>query len=438
MHRKLLLALFAGLLSAIPALAQGLEKSKDWPQWRGPARDGICTETNLLSAWPKEGPPLLWNSKVVNGGKNIGFGYSSLAIVGGKVFTMGGHGGKDDMECFAYCLDEKTGKQLWETAIGPDKAGGYPGPRCVPTVDGNRVYVLSRLGVLMCLDTEKGHVIWKKDYPKDFNGKMMSGWGFSESPLIDGDKLVCTPGGNDAALVALNKMTGDVIWKCAIDKVGGAAYSSIVVAEVGGIRQYITLMHPSKGLVGVDASNGKFLWNYKKAANGTANIPTAVVKGDLVFTSTGYGAGAAVLQLVPEGSGITANEVWFQTGKTLQNHHGGVVLIGDYIFGGHGHNQGWPFCVEMKTGKFAWEPVRGAGDGSACVLYADGHLYFRYQNNVMALVEATPEAYKLKSQFKLPTTSGALGIGWTHPVIHNGKLFIRCDDQLLCYEISKK
>lgn len=428
MHKPFVLALALGLVAS-SVWAEDITQSRDWPQWRGPRRDAISTETGLLRAWPKDGPKLLWNSKLVNDkDKTIGTGFSSISIADGKIFTMGDLG-KDG---FVFCLDEETGKILWSTRVSP---GQGDGPRCTPTVDGNRVYALSRQGILVCLDTAKGTLIWEKDFKKDFKGRMMSGWDYSESPTIDGDRLICTPGGDEAGLIALNKTNGEVIWKAPIPKTGGAGYASIVTAQVGGIKQYITLLGAGCGLVGVDARDGKLLWRYSKVANGTANIPTAIVKGDHVFASTGYGSGAVLLQLVPTDNGIEAKEVYFLKGNTLQNHHGGMVLLGDYIFGGHGHNQGFPFCIDMKSGKFAWEPQRGAGDGSAAVVYADGHLYFRYQNNVMALIEATPEGYNLKSQFNLPTN---LGTGWQHPVILHGRMYIRGRDQLLCYDIKQK
>jgi outer membrane protein assembly factor BamB len=428
MYKQLLFVLALGLAPAGILWAEDLSKAKDWPQWRGPRRDAISTETGLLREWPKDGPRLLWNSKTVSGGKSIGTGYSSISIADGKIYTMGDHGS----DGFVFCLEEETGKQLWATRVSP---GQGDGPRCTPTVDGDRVYALSRQGNLVCLDTAKGDILWQKDFKKDFKGRMMSGWDYSESPTIDGDRLICTPGGDEAALIALNKMNGEVIWKAPISNTGGAGYASIVTAEVGGIKQYITLLGASRGLVAVDAKDGKFLWSYKKIANGTANIPTAIVKGDLVFASTGYGSGAALLQLVPTDEGIKAEEIYFLPGKTLQNHHGGMVLLGDYIFGGHGHNQGSPFCVDMKSGKFAWGPERGPGDGSAAVVYADGHFYFRYQNNVLALIEATPEGYHLKSQFNLPSN---LGTGWQHPVVLHGRLYIRGRDQLLCYDVRQK
>jgi outer membrane protein assembly factor BamB len=408
-------------------------KFSDWPQWRGPARDGISKETGLLKEWPEGGPKLLWDSRKVNGGSSVGTAFSSLAIAKGKIYTQGDSKGADGKGAgYAFCLDAETGKQLWKTKVGPAQGDG---PRCTPTIDGNRVYTLTRQGLLACLDAETGTINWQKDFKKDFGGHMMSGWDYSESPTIDGNKLVCTPGGKDAAMIALNKLTGDVYWKCQAPVNSGAGYASIVIADVGGVRQYITLMGRELGLIGVDAETGKFLWSYKRIANGTANIPTAIVKDDLVFTSTGYGTGTALLKLIPDGEGgITAKEQYFLPGNKLQNHHGGVIMIGDYVYGGHGHNQGKPFCLEWKTGKFAWTPQEGPGRGSAAVVCADGMLYFRYESGEMALIEATPTGYNLKSSFR-PQINGN---GWPHPVVYHGRLYLRGSDQILCYDIKQQ
>jgi outer membrane protein assembly factor BamB len=423
------LAICSAIVFVVP-LALGKEiQSRDWPQWRGPDRNAVSTETGLLHEWPSEGPKLLWNSRTVNQNKSVGTGYSSISVSSGRIFTMGDRDGKG----YVFALDEKTGGHLWATHISP---GQGDGPRCTPTVDGDRVYALSRQGELVCLGVEKGNIIWRISFKKDLGGRMMSGWDYSESPLVDGDKLVCTPGGDNAALVALDKRTGAIIWKAKVPNSGGAGYASIVVAEAGGIRQYITLLGASKGVVGIDAQTGKFLWNYNRIANGTANIPTPIVKDDLVFCSTGYGSGAALLQLVLSSEGgIQAKELYFLGGNVLQNHHGGMVRVGDYIYGGHGHNNGLPFCINMQSGKFAWKPVRGAGSGSAAVVYADGYLYLRYDNNVMALVKATSEGYRLVSKFDLPRNLSTPG--WQHPVVVHGKLFIRGNDQILCYDVKQ-
>jgi outer membrane protein assembly factor BamB len=415
--------------AAVPDREPAKKNGGDWPQWRGPERDGICAESGLLKEWPKGGPKLLWDSRIVNGGTSVGTGFSSLAITQGRIFTLGDRKGQAG---YAYCLDAETGKELWKTKVGPAQGDG---PRCTPTVDGDRVYTLTRQGLLACLRSTDGSVVWQKDFKKDFGGRMMSGWDYSESATIDGDKLVCTPGGKDAAMIALDKLTGATGWKCQAPMNSGAGYASIVIAKTGGLRQYITLMGPELGLIGVDAQTGKFLWNYRKVANGTANIPTAIVKDDFVFTSTGYGTGTALLKLVPDGKGgIQAVEQYFLKGKELQNHHGGVVMLGDYVYGGHGHNQGLPFCLEWRTGKFAWQPQRGVGNGSAAVLYADGHLYFRYESGEMALVEASPAGYQVKGSFRVPIA----GNGWPHPVIYHGRLYLRGADQILCYDIKQQ
>ena len=423
-------------------LVSGLSAS-DWPQWRGVHRDGKSPETGLLKQWPMTGPKLVWNSREVNMGIGIGTGYSSVSVADGRIYTMGDRSTSKDAKakkapkgegtCFVIALEEATGKELWATAVGP---AGSDGPRCTPTVDGDRIFALGRYGDLVCLEAATGKLVWRKHFGKDFGGRMMSGWDYSESPLVDGDKLICTPGADTAAIVALNKKNGDVIWKSAIPKCGGAGYASVVIANVGGIKQYITLLGKSKGVVGVDANTGKFLWNYAKVANGTANIPTSIVKGDLVFCTTGYlDGGSALLKLVPKDGGITAQEIYYHSSEELQNHHGGVVLVGEHLYGGHGHNDGQPFCMEMKTGRIAWKESRGAGSGSAAVVYADGHLYFRYQNATMALIEASPMAYRLRSHFSLPNFTGSPS--WHHPAIANGKLYIRGRDVLLCYDVKE-
>jgi outer membrane protein assembly factor BamB len=316
--------------------------------------------------------------------------------------------------------------------VGPAWHDG--GSRSTPTVDGERVYALGTHGDLVCLEAATGKERWLKSLPRDFKGRMMSGWGYSESVLVDGDKVICTPGGDDAALVALNKDTGELLWKAAVPQCGGAAYASVVRAEVGGIAQYIQWLGTC--LVGVAADDGKLLWRYKRTANNTANIPTPLVRGDLVFCSTGYGAGSALLRLVPQDGGIEAREEYFLPPNTLQNHHGGLVLVGDYVYGGQGHNEGFPICVELKTGKVAWHKDRGPGTGSAAIAYADGNVYFRYDNGIMALIQATPNGYHLQGVFRLPAETGTPS--WQHPVIANGKLYLRGQTCLHCYDIKKR
>ncbi|MBI2823854.1 MAG: PQQ-like beta-propeller repeat protein [Planctomycetia bacterium] len=413
----------AGSAPARPAIRVG-----DWPQWRGPSRDGVATETGLANDWSARPPRLAWKAS------GLGEGYSSISIADGRIYTMGDRGS----EQFVIALGLKDGAALWATPIGKSwQGGGYAGPRCTPTIDGRRLYAIGTGGELVCLDAATGNVHWRKNFARDFGGKMMSHWGYSESPLVDGDRLVCTPGGPNAALVALDKTTGRTIWTASVPDLGGsgkdgAAYSSIVVSEGAGVRQYVQLM--GKGLVGIRADDGRYLWGYNRVANRTANIPTPIVRGDYVFGSTGYQTGAALLKLKRTADGVDAEEVYFLDARTLQNHHGGLVLVGDYLYGGNGHRAGSPVCVEFLTGRIGWNGGRGPGSGSAAVVFADGELYFRYENGTMALIDASPDGYKLKGTFEIP---GVEKPSWPHPVVAGGKLYLREQDALLCYDVKR-
>ncbi|GIW93401.1 MAG: polyvinyl alcohol dehydrogenase [Pirellulaceae bacterium] len=397
----------------------------DWPQWRGPARDGQSAERGLLGQWPQGGPPLVWKAT------GLGRGYSSVAVVGNRIYTAGLVAGG---QAVLTALD-LHGHIVWQTPIAEREEP----PNSTPTVDGDRLYVITHRGQLVCCSTMHGQILWQKNFRRDFDGQMMSGWGYSESPLVDGDLLVCTPGGKQALLAALDKKTGAVVWNCAVtgdlgpNGADGAAYSSIVLSHAAGVKQYVQLV--GRGLVGVEAATGKLLWHYNRIANGTANIPTPVVRDDYVFGSCGYDSGAVLLRIQRNNDGsLRAQEVYYLPGRQLQNHHGGMILLGDYLYLGHGHNNGFPLCIEWLTGKEMWRPGRGPGSGSAAIAYADGHLYFRYQDGTMALIEATPTEYRLKGSFPLPSR---LGESWPHPVIANGHLYLRDQDVLLCYDIRR-
>ncbi len=399
----------------------------DWAQFHGPNRDNLCQETGLLAEWPEGGLKLVWQ---MNG---MGRGFSSLAIVGGKFYTMGDRDGAQ----YVMAFDLASRKELWATRVGPPHEAGDGGPRCTPTVDGELLYVVGTDGDLVCAETATGKVRWKKHFGRDFGGKMMSIWRFSESPLVDGEKVVCTPGGADATLAALDKTTGEVIWKSAMPPIGdrgkdGAGYTSIVAAELAGRRQYVTVV--GRGAIGVDARTGKFLWGYNRVANGVANITSPVIRGNHVFVTTSYRTGCALLEIVPDGDGTRANEVYFFDHNHFANHHGGVVLVGDYLYGGDGQNNGTLTCLEFLTGKIAWkEPPLGRR--SAAVLYADGRLYYRYEDGLMALVEAAPDGLRVKGTFRTAVVNGP---SWPHPVIHDGKLYLRDQDVLMCYDVKAR
>ena len=419
-------------ICTLMALAVSLGTSTfaaDWPQWRGPHRDGRAEATGLSHDWEAKPPKLLWMSE------GLGGGYASLSLVDNVIYTTGNVGGGQS----ALAIDANDGRVMWKQKLTDgDPRHGYDGSRSTPSIDGDRLYLVSSNGAIHCLKRADGSVVWSKDFKKEWNGRMMSGWGFSESPLVDGDWVLCTPGGSDAMIVALNKLTGEEMWKSAVPtfptkgKKEGAAYSSIVISQAAGVKQYVQLV--GRGVIGVQASDGKFLWGYDDVANGTANIPTPIVKDDYVFASTGYGAGAALLHLSRDGDGVKAEEVYFLDAKTFQNHHGGMVLVGDHIYAGHAHNNGFPICLELATGKVVWGgDKRGPGGGSAAVLFADGQLVFRYQDGIVALIEATPESYKLHGSFKPEFQQRE---SWAHPVIVDGKLYLREQDKLMCYDIG--
>ncbi len=400
----------------------------EWPGWRGANRDAVSTEAGLLPEWKAPGPPLAWKAT------GLGGGYSSLSIAGGRIFTMGDREGSQHV----FALSQADGKALWSAKVGPTLDATYGGPRGTPMVDGDLVFALGTEGDLVCLEAASGKERWRKNLVSDFGGKVMSIWKFSESPLVDGDRLVVTPGARDAALVALDKKTGRELWRTALPDLGpkgkdGTAYSSIVVSNGAGVRQYVQLL--GRGLVGVRSSDGKFLWGYNRIANDVANISTPIVRANWVFASTGYQTGSALVELRKTADGgVEARELYFLDGKTLQSHHGGLVLVGNHVYGGHGHKAGFPICVEFTTGKVVWGGnIRNAGSGSAAVLYADGNLYFRYENGTMLLVEATPEGYRERGSFAIPDVA----LSWSHPVIVDGKLYLREQDRLYCYDVRK-
>lgn len=420
----LLCGLAAGSVLAAPPAA-----GADWPQWRGPARDGKSAETGLLQSWPAGGPPLAFKAT------GIGTGFSAVAVAGGRIYTLGDAGDRQ----FVVGLDEKTGKFLWKADIGKAWDDEFLGPRSTPSVDGDRLYALSADGDLFCLETAGGKLVWKRNLPADFGARVDGRiWKFAESPLVDGDQVIVTPDGPQAAMVALDKKTGKEIWRAAVPELGaagkdGSAYSSVVVSNAAGVRQYVQLI--GRGVIGVDAQSGKFLWGYNKVANNVANIPTVLVDGDQVFASTGYGAGGALLQIAKEGGALQAREVYFLAGNVFQNHHGGMILHQGHVYAGSGHNKGFPVALELKSGKVAWGPERNEGTGSAAVAYADGRLYFRYQNGKMVLIEATPAGYKEHGSFDIPDVKHP---SWPHPVIAGGRLYLREQDALYAYDVKAK
>jgi outer membrane protein assembly factor BamB len=411
-----------GLAVAAPV---PFSRSADWPQWRGPDRNDVSKETGLLKSWPKDGPKLLWTYE------KLGAGYAGPAVVGDRLYVLGMRG-KDE---HLIALDVSTGNEAWTSQVAPylstGSTEGYGiGPRSTPSIDGDKVYVLGSQGLLVCAGTADGKQAWKVSLPQDLQGQMMSGWGWSESPLADGDKVICTPGGKKGALAALDKKTGSVLWR-STEVTSQATYSSVVADEVGGVRQYVQVVN--KAVVGVAAKDGKKLWEQPKPEHRTAVIPTPIVRDDDVYVTAGYNIGCDLLRLVPEAQGIKVEELYDNSArKNVENKHGGVVLVGDYIYGWTDKGGRW-VCQEFKTGKIVWES-KELGRGS--VTYADGHLYcYAESDGTVVLVQASPEGWKEDGRFQIPRTKKKGSI-WTHPVVANGRLYLRDQDLLFCYDVK--
>jgi outer membrane protein assembly factor BamB len=387
----------------------------DWPQWHGVDRNSISKETGLLKAWAAKGPATVWS---ISG---LGEGYSSLAIKGEQIFVQG----VKSKNSTVFCLNRADGKTVWATALGQaldqDRGGG---PRGTPTIDGDRVYALSENGDLACLKIKDGSVIWKKNILQDFKGENPN-WHISESPLVDGNNLIVTPGGNEASIVALNKMTGKTVWTSK-ELSDPAGYSSCIVADVQGVKTIIGFT--ARAGVGLRASDGKLLWRNASAANRTANCATPVFHDNKVFYTSAYGTGCALLNLKGDGeSEVKAEEAYFN--REMQNHHGGVVLLNGYLYG---FSNSILTCMEFATGKVMWKD-RSVGKGS--LTYADGNLYLLSENNVVGLAEATPSGYVEKGRFPIADQGWP---SWAHPVVCGGKLYIRNQGTLTCYDVKAK
>jgi outer membrane protein assembly factor BamB len=409
------------------ALACSKPPQNSWPTFRGPGRTAIAPDAGLLKEWPEGGPKLVWESD------GAGRGYSSLAISGGRIYTLGdapSTGEAGDADEYLLAFDQADGKPLWKAKTGPPWTSGQPSwqsSRSTPTVDSDRVYVVTPHGELVCCDLD-GKEQWRKDLTKDFAGDKADSWGYSESVLIDGDKLVCTPGGDKDTMVALNKRTGETIWTCSRPDDRGAGHASIVIAEIGGTRVYVQTT--GSGAMGVRAADGKLLWTYDIDQT-TAVIPSPIVRGDLVFFTAGYNRGGALLKQVPAAGGEVTIEEIYPLNRELANKHGGVVLLGDYLYG-DSDDRGIPFCAKLMTGKVVWKH-RGSGHNSASIAAADGHLYVRYADGTMTLVEASADGFKEVGTFLVPGSGDRPS--WSHPVIVDGKLYLREGDKLLCYEL---
>jgi outer membrane protein assembly factor BamB len=397
--------------------------ANDWPQWRGPDRTDISRETGVLKQWPEGGPKLLWLNK------DAGLGYSGFSIAGGKLFTMGAREADGATREFLMALDANTGKPLWSAEMGPLLTNKWgDGPRGTPTVDGDRVYALSGQGTLVCCNTDGGKLLWKKTM-QELGGKV-PGWGYTESPLVDGKLVVCLPGGAQGAIAALDKMTGAVVWQSK-DFTDGAQYSSLIAVNHNGTRQYIGLTTTS--LVGVAAADGKLLWRSDWPGK-VAVIPTPIFRDGCVYATSGYGAGCKLVKIA---AGNAVSDVY--ASPLMENHHGGVVMVGDYVYG-YSNRGGW-VCQNVKTGEQAWADKKVLGKG-ACACCVEGMLYcLEEKTGTVVLIEASPKGWTEHGRLKLdPQTTLRKPDGriWTHPVVANGKLYLRDQELLFCYDVKAK
>ena len=384
----------------------------DWPQWRGPHRDGSSTETGLLKQWPADGPKLLWKAS------GLGAGFATVAVVGDRIFTAGDLGESS----FVIALNRADGSLLWKAALGKP-GGGPPGPRGSPTVSGDLVYELGQQGDLVCLEAATGKELWRKQLRNDFGGKC-GGWQYSESVLVDGDRVICTPGGDKGTLLALDKKTGALLWRTT-DWKDSAEYSSPIVETIGGVRQYLQLTGQS--VAGVAVESGKVLWRAQRPGR-TATVPTPIYHDNQVYVASGYGVGCNLFKITAKDGEFSTAEGY--ANKHMVNHHGGVILLGDHLYG-FSDGKGW-VCQDFKTGQVAWS---NNGVGKGAIAYADGHFYCRSEGGkgTVALIEATPEAYKETGRFDQPDRSKSQS--WPHPVVIGGRLYLRDQGLLLCYDV---
>lgn len=402
-------------LSVLPTLA------KDFPQWRGPQRDGQAAESGLLQEWPEGGPKLRWQ---IN---DIGAGYSTPSVVGDRIYLLSNEGLDNE---FVLALAAPDGRRLWSAKLGkvghPAQNPSYPAARSTPTVEGKFVYALGSDGDLVCLEAADGKEVWRKNLRTDFGGKFGE-WAYAESPLLDGDNLICTPGGTNATLIALNKKNGDVIWKCALPEGDEASYSSMIKAEFSGVTQYIQFL--AKGLVGVEARTGKPLWRFEKTAKGSpAVIITPLVSEGLLYSGA-YRANCALIKPVLKEGAFVIEEVY--ANNKLPIGLGGVVTVGEFLYGSSSQSA---MCIEFKTGAVKWEE---RGIGPCSWLVADGRIYVHAESGDVALLEPTAEAFRQKGRFSPPQPPArGTGKAWAYPVVANGRLYIREASTLWCFDVK--
>ena len=402
--------------------------AQDWAQWRGQNREGIFKGTNLNLNWSEKKPALLWVFR------QAGAGYSAPTVIGTTLYCQGAADGND----FAFALDTKTGNLKWKQILGElfvqDRGDG---PRGSLTVDGDKLYLVRGGGQIHCLSATDGKMLWQKDFVKDFGGKIMSQWGYSESPLIDDNLVICTPGGSQGTMVALDKNTGEVVWVCN-EWTDEAGYSSPIVAEVDGIRQYI--QQSGKGAAGVSAKDGKLLWRVEVEGYRTAIIPTPIYHDNLVYITASYNSSCNAIKLIKEGDKFKTEIVY--SNKNMLNHHGGVVLMNGHIYG-FSEGTGWT-CQNLQTGENVWSTGRTGEitnfSKGAALAVNDRLILLEEKSGLLAVAAASTDGWKEFGRMEIPERTEMEtrdNMVWTHPVVANGKLYLRDHDLLFCFDLTK-
>jgi outer membrane protein assembly factor BamB len=406
------------VLIALTLALAGATPAQDWPQFNGPNRDNRSSETGLLRQWPEGGPPLLWRAS------GLGHGFSTVAIVEGLLYTHGDING----EMLVTALD-LSGNLVWQRPNGRAYARQYPGSRSTPTVADGKLYSLSGIGNLACLDARTGDVLWSTDCWTKFGGREIT-WGISESPLVDGQNVICCPGGEDVFMVALDKDTGETRWTCTGVK-DQHTYASPIVVDYGGLRQIVTLT--AESAVGVEAATGRLLWKHPRPAPYGMNCHMAFYDSGHVYLFTTWGRGAAKLKLNVEGESCSVEEVWHT--DQLDNEHGGVMLVDGYLYGhaDNNHQRRHFSCLNAQTGALAWTTEELGGQGSSALTFAEGLLYVVTDLGEVALVKPNPERLEVLSRFSLPM-EGA-GPMWAYPVVCGGRLYLRHGEFLYAYDV---
>jgi outer membrane protein assembly factor BamB len=403
-------------------------RAQDWPQWRGSKQDGIVKDVNLNLNWTEKKPALLWVFR------DAGTGYSSPAVVGTTLYLSGAENGND----FAFALDTKTGNLKWKQNLGEryvqDRGDG---PRGTITVDGDKLYLIRGGGQVHCLSAADGKTLWQKDFVKDFGGKIMSQWGYSESPLVDGNLLICTPGGEKGTMIALDKSSGTVVWVCK-EWTDEAGYSSPIVAEAHGVRQFI--QQSAKGVAGVSAKDGKLLWRVEVEGYRTAIIPTPIFQDNVVYITASYNSSCNAIKLIKEGDKFRTEIVY--SNKNMLNHHGGVVLLNGHIYG-FSEGSGWT-CQNFKTGENVWSTGRTGEvtnfSKGAVLVVNDRLLLQEERSGLLAIAAASPDGWKEFGRMEFPERTEMEtkdNMVWAHPVVANGKLYVRDHDLLFCFDLKK-